>query len=48
VGSDWPVLNVAGNYRDWFAIAQTLTAGLSDVERNAIFGGTAQAFYGIA
>ncbi|HEY1707164.1 MAG TPA: amidohydrolase family protein [Rhizomicrobium sp.] len=47
-GSDWPVLNLAGNYRDWFAIAQTLTAGLSDAERDAIFGGTAQAFYGIA
>jgi L-fuconolactonase len=47
-GSDWPVLNVADNYRDWFAIAQRLTADLSDAGRDAIFGGTAQAFYGIA
>ena len=46
-GSDWPVLNVAGNYLDWFAIAQKLTAHLSEAERAEIFGGTAARFYSI-
>jgi L-fuconolactonase len=47
-GSDWPVLNVAGNYVDWFQIVHDLTSGLSDSDRNAIFGATAAQFYGIA
>jgi L-fuconolactonase len=47
-GSDWPVLNLAGNYRDWFAIARKLTSQLSKEDREQIFGNTAQAFYGIA
>lgn len=47
-GSDWPVLNLAGNYRDWFATAKKLTAHLSDAERADIFGNTAHTFYGIA
>lgn len=46
-GSDWPVLNVAGNYLDWFAIAQKLTAHLPSPDRAEIFGGTAARFYGI-
>ncbi|HEX2591794.1 MAG TPA: amidohydrolase family protein [Rhizomicrobium sp.] len=47
-GSDWPVLNLAGSYPDWFAIAQKLTAHLSEQDRADIFGNTAQTFYGIA
>lgn len=47
-GSDWPVLNLAGNYRDWFTIAQKLTAQLSESDRADVFGNTAQRFYGIA
>lgn len=47
-GSDWPVLNMASTYPDWFAIAQTLTAHLSEQDRADIFGNTAQKFYGIA
>jgi L-fuconolactonase len=46
-GSDWPVLNVAGDYAGWFNIAQALTSGLSESDRKAIFGGTAARFYGI-
>jgi L-fuconolactonase len=46
-GSDWPVLNVAGNYSDWFAIAQKLTAHLTEQSRAEIFGNTAARFYGI-
>jgi L-fuconolactonase len=47
-GSDWPVLNMAGDYPGWFAIAQKLTAHLSEQDRADIFGNTAQRFYGIA
>jgi L-fuconolactonase len=46
-GSDWPVLNLAGNYRDWFKSVKKLTNQLSDDERADIFGNTAQRFYGI-
>jgi L-fuconolactonase len=46
-GSDWPVLNVAGDYAGWFENAQTLTSGLPESDRKAIFGGTAARFYGI-
>lgn len=47
-GSDWPVLNLAGDYSRWFQTAQNLTSGLSDGERAEIFGGTAARFYAIA
>jgi L-fuconolactonase len=47
-GSDWPVLNMAGDYPSWFAVAQKLTAHLSEQDRADIFGNTAQRFYGIA
>jgi L-fuconolactonase len=44
-GSDWPVLNLNGAYEAWHACAHRLFAGLSDLERAAIFGGNANAFY---
>jgi L-fuconolactonase len=44
-GSDWPVLNVAGDYEGWFSVAQALTADLTDDERGRIFGGSAAEFY---
>jgi len=43
-GSDWPVLNLAGDYARWFRLADALT-GLSDAERAAVFGGNAARFY---
>jgi L-fuconolactonase len=46
-GSDWPVLNVAGDYVGWYEIAQSLTADLSADDRAWIFGKTAETFYGI-
>ena len=46
-GSDWPVLNLNGRYDLWREAALSLTAGLSAWEREAIFGGSAAAFYGI-
>lgn len=46
-GSDWPVLNLAGAYAEWFRTADVLT-GLRGAERAALFGGNAAACYGFA
>ena len=46
-GSDWPVCLLAAGYQRWFDAAQDLTAGLPPEERDAVFGGTAAAFYGL-
>ena len=46
-GSDWPVLNEAGDYAGWLGVADTLTAHLCAADRAAIFGGTAAKFYGV-
>ncbi|QDC08562.1 amidohydrolase [Oceanicola sp. D3] len=46
-GSDWPVLELVGDYKRWFEAAQMLTRGLSAQERAAVFGGTARRFYGL-
>ena len=44
-GSDWPVCLLRGEYADWRAAAQVLTAGCTDAEQAAIYGGTANRFY---
>ncbi|GAB7524671.1 amidohydrolase family protein [Paraburkholderia sp. 2C] len=44
-GSDWPVLNLNGDYLLWHSIATTLLSARSETERDAIFGGNAAAFY---
>ncbi|MCO6383462.1 amidohydrolase [Oceanicola sp. 502str15] len=46
-GSDWPVLELVGDYEGWFGAAQALTRGLSERERAEVFGGTARRFYGL-
>ncbi|MEE2945762.1 MAG: amidohydrolase family protein [Pseudomonadota bacterium] len=47
-GSDWPVLNLVGHYERWHTVAEQLFSRLSSDEKTAIFGGTAQRFYGLA
>ncbi len=47
-GSDWPVLNLNGDYARWHACAQRLLAPLTDEERAAVFGGNAARFYRLA
>jgi L-fuconolactonase len=47
-GSDWPVCLLAGSYDDIMGAANKLTAHLGATERAAIFGGTAQYWYGLA
>jgi len=46
-GSDWPVLNLAGHYDGWHTVAEQLLSHLTPDEKIAIFGGTAQHFYGL-
>jgi L-fuconolactonase len=46
-GSDWPVLELNGDYGAWYACARRLTAKLPTGERDAIFGATASVCYGI-
>jgi L-fuconolactonase len=46
-GSDWPVLDLNGDYLLWHSVATTLLASLSEAEREAVFGGNAAAFYRI-
>ncbi|TAL99013.1 MAG: amidohydrolase [Paraburkholderia sp.] len=44
-GSDWPVLNLNGDYATWHAVANALLASLSQTQCDAVFGGNAAAFY---
>lgn len=46
-GSDWPVLNLVGDYARWRAVSAQLLQGCSDQDRAAIYGGTAVKFYGL-
>ena len=46
-GSDWPVLNLASDYHSWIETAELITAGLSASRKEAVFGGTASAFYSV-
>lgn len=45
-GSDWPVLELAATYEDWFAMARELLGEFSGREQAAILGGNAARIYG--
>ena len=47
-GSDWPVLNLRSDYAGWVAAARRWLAPLPAAERDAIEGGNAARFYGLA
>lgn len=47
-GSDWPVLNLKGDYARWARLCARATARLKADEQAAIWGETAVAFYGLA
>jgi L-fuconolactonase len=47
-GSDWPVCTLRCTYMDWWRWAQGFASGLTEAERDAVFGGNAAAFYGLA
>jgi L-fuconolactonase len=44
-GSDWPVLNLNGDYAQWHDAARQLTSHLNAPQQQAIFGDTAKTFY---
>jgi L-fuconolactonase len=46
-GSDWPVLNLASNYSNWFDLARKCCARLSDSEIERVFGLNAAEVYGL-
>jgi L-fuconolactonase len=46
-GSDWPVCLVACEYGRWFEVLRDYFGGFSEVERDAVFGGTAVDVYGL-
>ena len=47
-GSDWPVCLLRTDYGAWVRTVAALTAGLSDDEQAAIWGGNARKVYRIA
>ncbi|MBV9654753.1 MAG: amidohydrolase family protein [Acetobacteraceae bacterium] len=44
-GSDWPVLNLAGDYDRWMEASSALLADVPEPGRQAIYGGTAARVY---
>lgn len=46
-GSDWPVCGLAATYGEVLDAARTVTDGLSEDERDAVFGTTARRVYGL-
>lgn len=46
-GSDWPVLNLNGDYASWRAATLELLAELSPDEHAAVLGSNAEKFYGL-
>ena len=46
-GSDWPVLNLAGDYAGWHEVCRDWTSDLSARQQRSIFGSTAIEFYGL-
>lgn len=44
-GSDWPVLNLAGDYAGWVAATRNLLGAFSPTDQAKVLGGTARRFY---
>lgn len=44
-GSDWPVLTLAGDYRDWFELAREALAAKNPDSGHAVMGGNALRIY---
>ena len=44
-GSDWPVVNLAADYRRWISTAEQLMAGLDASAQSLVFGGNAVGIY---
>jgi len=46
-GSDWPVCLLASSYVRWFRTAQDILSGLSESEKELVFGGVATTIYSL-
>ena len=46
-GSDWPVLTLAGTYRQWVDLSEQVLRGLTPSQHATVWGGSAARFYGI-
>ncbi len=46
-GSDWPVLNLAGDYRKWLAISERFVSRLEERQRRLIMGENCARFYAL-
>lgn len=46
-GSDWPVVNLAGDYQIWAETALALAAPLSAADKESLFSGSAREFYAL-
>ena len=46
-GSDWPVLNLAGNYQQWQGITQQFISSLCSEAQSDIMGGNCTRFYNL-
>ena len=44
-GSDWPVLELAGDYKHWWTLAHELSSSLDPAQRHAVFGANAARVY---
>jgi L-fuconolactonase len=44
-GSDWPVVELAGSYAQWYHMCRDFTDGFTEAEREAAFGGNARLVY---
>jgi L-fuconolactonase len=44
-GGDWPVVTLAGTYREWYQFTRRFTGGWSAAERAAFYGGNALRCY---
>jgi len=46
-GSDWPVVNLVGDYPSWMNAAHNIFSDLTDQEKTSIFGNNAVNFYSL-
>jgi len=46
-GSDWPVLNIAGDYKGWIEASTARLEALSEQDQDNIFGRNAIEFYNL-
>ncbi|HEV8247196.1 MAG TPA: amidohydrolase family protein [Polyangiaceae bacterium] len=46
-GGDWPVVTLAGSYKDWFEVTRLITRGFSEEALDRYYYENARAFYGL-